>query len=234
MKKTLLLLANMLLVVTLLRAQTADDIINKYIDAIGGKGKLTNLKTLYMEGSMDANGQKIVIKTWAIDKKAMRFEMQINGMTLYQIITSDSGWSFNPFMGQKQAEPMTSDQVKMGQPNLDVAGTLVNYKDKGYKVTYEGKDDVDGTEAYKIEEIINDSLSTTFYIDPDTYYILRSTDKAKVNGKEVDGKTDYSNYQKTPEGYVFPMEINSDGGDMKFTLVKVNTDIANTVFSHSN
>jgi len=232
MKKTLLLVANMLLMITFLHAQTADDIINKYIDAMGGKDKLAALKTLYLEGSIDASGQKLSIKTWFINKKAMRSEVGINGMTIYSVVTKDSGWSFNPLMGQKEAEPMTPDQVKSAQTEFDIEGTLVNYKDKGYKVNYEGKDDVDGTEAYKLEEIINDSLSTTFYIDPDTYYILRASDKAKVNGKQVEGKTDFSNYQKTPEGYTIPMDINSDGGEMKFTIVKINTDFDKALFTY--
>jgi len=151
MKKTLLLVANMLLMITFLHAQTADDIINKYIDAMGGKDKLAALKTLYLEGSIDASGQKLSIKTWFINKKAMRSEVGINGMTIYSVVTKDSGWSFNPLMGQKEAEPMTPDQVKSAQTEFDIEGTLVNYKDKGYKVNYEGKDDVDGTEAYKLE-----------------------------------------------------------------------------------
>jgi hypothetical protein len=229
--KKIFLFVCMLSSVTFLKAQTADDIINKYVEAMGGKDKLIALNTVYMEGSMDANGQKISLKDWCINNKAMRSEMEFNGMTMYQVVTNDSGWSYNPMMSSKSGEPMTPEEVKISQSDLDLQGTLVNYKQKGYTVTYVGKDDVDGTEAYKLEEKISDNLTITFYIDPNTYYVLRTSEKAKVNGKEVENKSDYSNYQKTPEGYVFPMEISGGGGDMKFTLIKVNPDVDGKLFT---
>ncbi|HXB12843.1 MAG TPA: hypothetical protein VNZ45_12705, partial [Bacteroidia bacterium] len=119
-------------------AQTADDIISKYLDAIGGKEKLAAIKNIYMEGSVDANGQQITIKIWNVNKTSARSEYTVMGMTGYNIITKDSGWNFNPFGGGKVAEPMTSDQVKRAQIGLDAQSPLLNYKDKGYKVSYKG------------------------------------------------------------------------------------------------
>jgi hypothetical protein len=239
MKKTTFLFAALALAAVSATAQTADEIIAKYADAIGGKKKLEAIKNIYMEGSVDAQGQKIPIKSWLVIKKSMRQEFTFNGMTGYSIVRNDSGWAFSPFAGQKQAEPMTADQVKSQQAGLDGESTgmaLINYKEKGYKVTMQGKDDVDGTEAYKIEEKISDSLTQTYYIDPETYYVIRIHEKATVNGKVDEGNVDFSNYQKTPDGYVFAMNIaggagDNGGGGVKFTVVKVNTDMDAKLFS---
>ena len=35
------------------QAQTADDVVNKYIDALGGKEKLSSLKSVRLSGSMN-------------------------------------------------------------------------------------------------------------------------------------------------------------------------------------
>jgi len=183
-----------------------------------------------MEGTVDANGQQIVIKVWSINKTAMRYEFTVVGMTGYAIVTKDSGWNFTPFGGQKTAEPMTADMVKKAQVDLDAQSPLLNYKEKGYKVSYKGKDDVDGSDAYKLELTINDSLTKTFFIDPTTYYIMREKTKSKANGKEEEGQEDFSNYQKTADGFVFPMNSNSEQGQVKFTIVKVNTDMAPSLF----
>lgn len=214
-------------------AQTAGDIINKYINAMGGKDKLLSIKNVYMEGSMDLNGSPMTIKYWIVNKKAVRYEYTINGMTSYNIITNDSGWIFSPMMGQKQAVPMTAGLVHSSQPELDPEGLLINYNTNGYKVDLKGKDDVDGTPAYKIIEKISDSLSNTYYIDTASYYILRITTKAMVDGKQLDMSRDLSNYQKTQDGYTFPMNMGLGmmmGGQVKFTTVKVNTDIEPNLF----
>jgi hypothetical protein len=229
MKKTLLIFACVITSTTLF-AQTADDIINKYADAIGGRDKLKAIKTIYMEGTVDANGQQIVIKDWKILKKADRSEFTVVGMTGYTIITTDSGWSFSPFQGQKVAEPMTADMVKRAQVDLNSVDPLVDYKEKGYKVAYKGKDDVDGSDAYKLELTISDSNVQTYFLDPTTYYIMRVKSKEIVNGKTQEAQQDFSNYQKTPEGYVFAMSAGGDGGSVKFTAVKVNTDMDPSLF----
>lgn len=241
MKKTLLLLAGFGLTLSA-TAQTADEIINKCADAIGGKKKIEAVKNLYMEGSVNAQGQQIPMKFWYVIKKSMRQEVTFNGMTQYTIVRNDSGWSFSPFQGQKQAEPMTADEVKSQQSDLDFPGMdLINYKEKGYTVTMQGKDNIDGTDVYKIEEKISDSLSKTYYIDPESYYVIREKQKATVNGKVESVNIDYSTYTKTADGIMFPMsesvggggDDDADGGgqEIKFTVVQTNITMDSKLFS---
>ena len=234
MKKTLTLLTALLGACSLMSAQTADDIINKNITAMGGLDKLNSIKTVYEEDSLFAGGAKLPVRVWQIDKKAQRAEFSFNGMTGYQIMRNDSGWSFLPFQGQTTPEPMTSDQVKKGQQDLYITDAFINYKDKGYKVTFEGKDETEGSESYKIKVTITDSISETYYIDPDTYYVIQVKTKATVNGKSVESTETRSDYKKTADGYVFPMETNSsDQGDIKIYVLKVNSAIDNKTFSPS-
>ncbi|HXB12310.1 MAG TPA: hypothetical protein VNZ45_10010, partial [Bacteroidia bacterium] len=212
-------------------AQSADDVVNKCLDALGGKEKLSSINNIYEEGSTDANGTTIHIKIWIINKKESRGQNEFNGMTTYTIITNDSGWSFNPRRGQKQAEPLTHDVVRRAQFGLDIQSPLLNYKDKGYTINFLGKDDeVDGSDTYKLELKVSDSLIVTYYIDPDSYFIMRIKTKTIANGRTTTRSNDYSDYQKNAEGYTFPMEIGSGRGQTKYTLIKVNTDIDPSLF----
>ncbi len=234
MKKTSTLLTILLGMAVCAQAQTADDIINKNIAAMGGKDKLNSIKTIYEEDSLNGGGIKFPVKVWMINKKAQRAEFTVMGMTGFQIQRTDSGWGFLPFQGQTTPEPMTADEVKKGQNELYVTDAFVDYKDKGYKVTYEGKDETEGSEAYKIKVTITDSISETYYIDPDTYYVIQVKTKATVNGKNIEGTETRSNYKKTNDGYIFPMaSTNSNMGEMKTYVIKVNTPIDDKIFSPS-
>ena len=65
-------------------AQTNPDvIINKVIDAQGGKEKLLAIKTVQMKGNMEFSGQKIPFNYYAVDKKAQRTEFMFSGLTGY-------------------------------------------------------------------------------------------------------------------------------------------------------
>ena len=206
---------------------TADDVINDYIKAMGGKDKLNSINSLYLEGEINANGRKIPIKRWLVNNKGMRNERQVNGITSFTIIRPDSGWSFNPGRGQKVPEPLTASVIATNKPGLDLAGTLVDYAAKGYKVVYEGTEDIEGTDAYKVEEIINDKLVYTFFFDPDSHYLMRLKIKSSMGPKVTTSSTDYSFYKTTPDGYVFAMEE----GATRYTTIKVNADIDTKLFT---
>jgi len=207
------------------KPDSVDIIITKYIDAIGGKEKLEAIHTIYVEGSALVRGQKIFIKTWTINKKASRTESTINGFTNWSITRTDSAWTFNPRRGQKFPEPSPADRVKIAQPALDLEGSLVDYKKKGYLVEYKGIDQIEGSDVYKIEVKLNDAITKTYYIDLDSYLIIRVRSRLTTSKVEY-SNTDYSNYQKNADGYIFPMQL----GSVKYSLIKVNPEIDNTLF----
>ena len=47
-----------LTVISVSQAQTADEIVNKYVDAIGGKDKLDQIKTKTIEGTTQVMGNE--------------------------------------------------------------------------------------------------------------------------------------------------------------------------------
>ena len=234
MKKILFsILATMIVGFSFAQDLTADQIVNKYIDAIGGKAAWSKVNSLVMKGTIKVQGAELGVTSTTVDKKGMRQEFSVNGMTGYQIITPDSGWNFSPFQGQKIPEPITADDLKQGQDQLDVQGNLIDYAAKGHTVELLGKDDVDGVEAYKLKETLKSGKEETIYIDPQTFLIIRDVTKQKANGQETEVKTDLSNYQKLPEGIVVPMSIKLPFGELVITEVKVNSNVDPSIFHPS-
>ncbi len=211
-------------------AQTTDEIIAKHIEAIGGKDNWAKIKSMRTEGTIKAQGAEIKITSTQIDKKASRTDIALMGMNGYNILTTTEGWQFMPFQGQTKPEPMTADDVKMGQDELDLQDEFITYKQLGKKIENLGKDDVDGTECFKLKMIDKDGKETTYYLDPSNYFVIKETAKIKANGKEMENSSTYSNYKKTDNGVYVAMNIGGGFGDMEITKIEINPKIDEAIF----
>lgn len=214
-------------------AQTADEIVNKHIEAIGGVAAWKKVNSMVSTGSLKVQGADVNVNMTVLNGKGSRQDISVMGMNGYQIVTPTAGWNFMPFQGQKAPEPITADDLKEAQEGLDVQGSLIDYKTKGHSIELLGKDDVDGVEAFKIKETLKSGKVETIFIDPKTYYIIRQITKQKANGKEADVTTDLSNYQKLPEGIMVPMSITLPFGEMTITKVELNKPIDENIFKPS-
>lgn len=216
------------------QAQTADEIIQKNITARGGLENLKKLNTMKMTGVVNANGQEIQVVLTIVNNKGMRQDITVGGMANYTIITPAGGWNYFPVGGQTKPEAMTADDVKNSLTQLDLQGALVDYAAKGNKVEYLGKDDVEGTECYKIKVTHKTGMEETYYIDAQSYYLIRTLTKVQVNGKEQEMASNFSNFQKLPAGIMFPMTIGAGQGDVTFKSVEVNVAVDDKIFTPTN
>jgi len=220
-------------------AQTADEIIKKHVDAIGGAENWKKVKSIIQTGSMTVQGADVSIVRSVAHGQGARSEISLMGMTGYEIVTPTEGWNFMPFNGQTKAEPKTADDVKEGQEDLDAQGSLVDYAAKGHTVELLGKEDVDGTECFKVKVTYKSGRTETLFFDPTSFYLVKSISVKKANGQEMELTTTYSNYQKLPEGIVVPMGMSIPLGpgfsaDMTVTKVEVNKTIDPSAFKPSN
>jgi outer membrane lipoprotein-sorting protein len=216
-------------------AQTADEIINKYIDAMGGTEKLSSIKSIYMEGtSVMQNGAEIIQKIWKVDGKLMRREVSSSMFNMISVVTDKEGWSQNP-RSNGNFEPMTAEMVTNMQSETDCAGPLVNYAAKGHKAELIGKEEVEGTECWKIKLTLQNGKEMTYYINPATFYIDRVVTTGGGFGGRGGGqggapretKIDYSDYKKTEDGYLFPFKVTivGMGGGLFFEKIEVNKPV---------
>jgi hypothetical protein len=231
LKLTILAVAMLFAGTITVKAQTADEVIDKYAAAIGGKENWKKVNSVKMEGTMSAQGAEIAIALTAIQNKAQRMDISFGGMSGYTILTNTGGWSFMPFAGQTKPEAMTAEVVKEGQSGLDVRGEqLFDYKAHGCKVEFLGKDDIEGTQCFKIKHVNKAGIEKTLYFDASNYYLIREVQKGTADGKEYESVKNLSNYTKQPEGVVVPMGMEADGGDISFKKIEINKPIDESLF----
>ena len=214
-------------------AQTADEIVAKHVAAIGGADAWRKVNSMVTTGSIKINGADIGVVATVLNGKGSRQDLAVMGMNGYQIVTPTAGWNFMPFQGQKAPEPVTADDLKEAQDDLDAQGSLVDYKTKGHTIEYLGTDDVDGVDALKLKETLKSGKVETIFMDPKTYYIIRTIAKQKANGKENDVTTNLSNYQKLPEGIMVPWSIGLPFGELVISKVEINKPVDENIFKPS-
>jgi hypothetical protein len=99
----------------------------------------------------------------------------------------------------------------------------------------QGKEDVDGTECFKLKLTRKSGRESVYLIDPKTYFAVRSMTKMMVNGQEINQTINLSNYQKLPEGITIPftMENGQAPAPINITKVEVNPKIDESIFKVS-
>jgi hypothetical protein len=123
------------------KAQSADEIVNKYITAIGGADNWKKVNSMTSEGNLKVQGADVAVTMTVLNGKGMRQNISVMGMTGYSIMTPDSGWNFMPFQGQQKPEPVTAETLKESADQYDAQGSLLDYKTKGHSIEYLGKED---------------------------------------------------------------------------------------------
>lgn len=218
-----------------INAQTADEIISKNIQALGGLDKLKAIQSVVMEGKVNAQGMEIPISMTTVKNTGWKMQFSVMGMNAWIIMRPDSGWMFMPFSGQTAPESMPSDALKEGIDQLDLEGEFVNYKEKGHTVEYLGMDDVEGTECHKLKVVTKSGNVHYYLIDPRTFLTVRKISKQKAGGKEMDVQTDMTNYKEVEGGYMFPHTITAMNGPVEMTKIVINSEVpANTFQLNGN
>jgi hypothetical protein len=218
-------------------AQTADDIVNKHIQAMGGLDKIKSVKTLRMTGKMVmGQGMEAPMTIETARPNKLRVEFTFQGMTGVQGFDGTKGWQVMPFMGKTEPEELPAEQVEQMKEQADIDGLLVGYKDKGSTVEYLGKGDLEGTPVEKIKLTKKNGDVVTFFIDAESYLVLKQAAKITMMGQQVEGEAILGDYKQV-DGitYPFSMEQKAQGAPgagmvMSFEKIEVNPELDGSRF----
>lgn len=219
--------AALLMLAPLASAETLDEVLAKHYEAMGGLEKLKAVQSVRLTGKM-IMGQGMEAP-FVIEKSRpnnFRMEFTFQGMTGIQAYDGKSGWMVMPFSGKKDPESMPAEAVKEMEEQADFDGPLVDWKTKGHAVELIGKEDVEGTPAFKLKSTMKNGNVLTYFIDAETFLTLKEEGKRTVRGTEVESESSVGDYRQI-EGLTMPfaMEMGAKGSPMRQKLVTEKVEV---------
>lgn len=207
-------------------AQTVDDIINKYVNAIGGEDRINNIKTVRMSITAEYGVQ---LKGTIYQKmpNLMRTDVVFQNVTItFAAYDGTTAWSKNPMGGGDKAQKAEAETTL--EMSEDVFPTpLYKYQDHKYKATLEGQEVIEGVACYKIKMTSPSGADSYYFVDAENYVpiMVRSFIRAgEGKGKAIESY--FSDYQEV-EGVMMPFATTqkADGeiiGSSTVTKVEIN------------
>jgi len=221
--KIVLLAVSAFLFGSLVSAQTAEEIIANYLNAIGGKDQFSQISSVYTEGTLDAMGSTGTIKITLLNGKGYKQEIDVMGTSYVMCYTDTLGWQINPMTGNYDAEVMPENQFRAGRDNIFAGGPFAtDFITRGYKIELMGEESVSGVNTFKVNVVSPENTETAYYFDPTTWYIVKMVQKAEMMGQPMDIIMILSDYQKPENGYAMPFTMETDYGGQIFLTAKIN------------
>ena len=218
--------------IQLVKAQTADEVIDKYVTALGGKEKILSLKSVKKVGSLNVQGMDVSVTVTRVQGVGSRNDISVPGMGEgFQVVNPIKGWDFMPFMGQASPEEVSVDKLKSSFSLLDIQGSLVNYKEKGSQVEMSGKEKVENAECYKLKLTDKQGVISTLFIDSKSNYLVKSIITAKSSNGDINTELSFGDFKKTEEGYIFPFSEVMERGTIIFTSIETNKPVDEKIFT---
>ena len=218
-------------------AQTADEIINKYLENSGGKAKLEALQGVKMTAKVNMQGMEFPVNMIMMKDGRQTTSFTVQGQEYRQGVYDGTNlWSTN-FQTQK-AEKSDAESTENFKANvgLDFPNSFLDYAKKGFKVEYLGKETVDGSETFKIKltkkpiKVDGKETESVEYYFFDTENYIPLIVEAEVKSGPQKGQISQSKMSDFQEvnGLMFPFSmtagVKGQPGGQTITFSAIETD----------
>lgn len=209
---------------------TVDQVLDKYIQAIGGKEKLMGVKDLTMNMEAEAMGSKIEMNLIQKEPGKVYQAFVVMGQKQETIFDGTKG-KINAG-GQVQALP--EDQIADTKEQA-VLFTEMRFKELGYEAKLVGTEQLNGQNVYVVESTSPTGKKQNLFFDAKTF--LKVKESSSVTGPTGQVQTvssELSDYREV-DGIKFPYSRTLVGAapiplELKISVIKVNSGVSDDVF----
>jgi len=207
---------------------SAEDVIDDYIKAIGGKDALSEVTSIEIKATSNIQGTVLEMYSIKNNQNQSLMEMSAMGITIAKTV-------FNKYQGYNEVNgqriPLTEVELEQAIINSALFSEL-NFDFSLVQLV--GTSDVEGEKAYEIK--VTDNKSVFYSVD--TGLKLKEVESQEVEGNLIVGETYFKEYEEV-EGILLPKEINQvsasipipGGITFKATSIKLNVETNESDFN---
>jgi outer membrane lipoprotein-sorting protein len=218
-------------------AQTADEIITRYIQYTGGAENWKSVNTITTSGIYNYGGVEFPFTAYSKAPDLYKYEVPFNGKSFIQAYNGKTGWRIDGFKNETTKTILKDRQATAmaNEADVELESPFINYRQKGHTVLLQGTDTVNGRTCYKITLNKKDSDTAVYYFDNNDFSLVKKQAISK-NSEMANAPMDilYSNYQATGNIKMPHKIIYSTSGQTILTItvnsVRLNDPMPDSIF----
>lgn len=228
MKTKLLSIAGLLLLPLAAFAQTAEEVVKQALDARGGVDKIKAVQSERVTGKVSFS--PAMAGTFVVELKRplkMHTEITVDGQKIIRVYDGKStGWMINPFLENKEIQPLPSEDLKNITDESDFDGPLVDYQAKGNHIELAGQEKLDDKPVYRLKLTSKNGDVRFYFFDASSFLLLKWEGIRKAGEEELPWESFFSDFHEV-QGlqYAFRIDQGSPGTEFKQTLITEKIEI---------
>lgn len=207
---------------------TATQVIDNYIEALGGKDNLSKVNTLKTTMKATAMGQEMEIIDIRAKGMKSRKELLAGGNPFSQTISNGED-AIVIQMGQKST---LDEKTKEEQIITNALFPELQYEKLGVVINLIGADKIEGTDVYTLEVTLPSGGKFTEYFDARSGLKLRYVKTMETPQGSFTQTIDFTDYKEV-EGILFPHGFSQRVGPQNITGVVSNVEVNGEVDENS-
>jgi hypothetical protein len=206
-------------------AQTADDLVERHLAALGGRAALESVTSRTRIGAIsvstpagDLNGpieatsvvpnKSRIFITFDVGAEPIVYDARFDGSSGYVINTSEGNYD----VGGNELHNLRNETFPT---------PLLDYKRQGASLVLSGKEKIDHREAYVLTLTPKTGPAITRYIDAESYLEIRTVTMTEDPRGAFELTTDFSDYRDV-DGIKVPFHVRGSSSARNFTAILTN------------
>jgi outer membrane lipoprotein-sorting protein len=236
MKRFIVLFMAVIFLTVLCQGQSVDEIIQKNLEVKGGLKKLKEIQTIKQTGKMVMGSFEMKVTMWFKEPTMVKMEMLISEKKMTMAYDGTTAWQMSPLTGSEEPQEMAGQQAEQFKDNVDMfSDPFVYYKEKGFKFELEGKEEIEGTPAYKLKLTKKDGKVIYYFVDAESFIELKTQMTREIaEGQEMVFESflaDYKEVDGVMMAHSLSIKVNGqDQGNIVVDSVEFNVQLDDNFF----
>lgn len=213
---------------------TAEQVINDYIKALGGKESLQKIKDVSIEYDVSIAGAPMTLKGKEMRKRPGMYkeEVTMQGQVVQKMVFDGSAGSKSGMQVPGGTQPLEGEDLAEAKEQAKFFPEM-SYLSDDYQLELTSMTNVDGTPAYVVKVTGPTDETTTEYYSAESGLKIKEESTQESPQGPITISTSYSDY-KAVNGVQYPHQMTQDVGPQKINMtvtdIKINSGISNEEF----